>query len=61
MQVSTKTTELAWRDIANVNSGENVRLKVVPRQKDLSMFHCQMLENKNAGMMGKPRLCKRLN
>ncbi|MDD2883238.1 MAG: multicopper oxidase family protein [Rhodoferax sp.] len=52
----TKGPYRAWRDMANVKSGEIVRLKMVQSQKGLRMFHCHILEHENAGMMGQVKV-----
>lgn len=41
----------AWRDMANLRSGETVRLKMRQDFKGIRMFHCHILEHENAGMM----------
>ncbi len=52
----TKAPYRAWRDIANLKSGETVRLKMLQRHKGLRMFHCHILEHENAGMMGQVKV-----
>lgn len=52
----TKAPYRAWRDMANLKSGETVRLKMVQRHKGLRMFHCHILEHENAGMMGQVKV-----
>jgi suppressor of ftsI len=52
----TKAAYRAWRDMANLKSGETVRLKMLQRHKGLRMFHCHILEHENAGMMGQVKV-----
>lgn len=48
----TPTPFLAWRDSANLKSGETVRLKMVHTSTGLRRYYCPILEHQNAGMMG---------
>ena len=42
---------LAWKDTANITSGETLRLKVRHQFAGLRMYHCHVLEHESQGMM----------